>query len=59
MSTEEMQAAFHQAIKARKSLSALTEDEFLDFYYELMKQSPIEDIFEKYARVDKVKLWTK
>ena len=56
MSTEEMQAAFHQAIKARKSLSALTEDEFLDFYYELMKQSPIEDIFEKYARVDKVKL---
>ena len=55
ISTEEMQAAFHQAIKARKSLSALTEDEFLDFYYELMKQSPIDEIFDKYSKVDKVK----
>ena len=60
ISKEEMQEAFdHANTKKDKSLKefgqdVLNEDEFVDFYYRLMRRPEIDELFDKYAAGDEV-----
>ena len=58
---EELQEAFDQAnTKKDRSLKefgqdVLNEDEFVDFYYHLMRRPEIDELFDKYAMEDEVR----
>ena len=61
ISKEELQDAFDQAnTKKDRSLKefgedVLNEDEFVDFYYHLMRRPEIDELFDKYAKEDEVR----
>ena len=67
ISKEELQDAFDQAnTKKDRSLKelgqdVLNEDEFVDFYYTLMRRPEIDELFDKYAQEDEVRIvfWEK
>ena len=61
ISKEELQDAFAKA-NTRKDRSlkemgqdVLNEDEFVDFYYTLMRRPEIDELFDKYAQEDEVR----
>ena len=61
ISKEKLQEAFDLAnTKKDKSLKekgqdVLNEDEFVDFYYHLMRRPEIDELFDKYAKEDEVR----
>ena len=64
ISKEKLQDAFDQAnTKKDRSLKekgqdVLNEDEFVDFYYHLMRRPEIDELFDKYAKEDEVRRFT-
>ena len=60
ISSEEMKEAFdHANTKKDRSLKefgqeVLNEDEFVEFYYRLMRRPEIDDLFDKFAAGDEV-----
>ena len=61
LSKEKLQDAFDNAnTKKDRSLkeldqAVLNEDEFVDFYYRLMRREEIDELFDKYAKEDEVR----
>ena len=61
LSKEKLQDAFDKAnTKKDRSLkeldqAVLNEDEFVDFYYRLMRREEIDELFDKYAKEDEVR----
>ena len=60
ISKEQLQEAFdHANTKRDRSFkepgkAVLNEDEFVDFYYRLMRRPEIDELFDKYAKADEV-----
>ena len=65
ISKEKLQDAFDQAnTKKDRSLKekgqdVLNEDEFVDFYYHLMRRPEIDELFDKYAKEDEVRRFSR
>lgn len=67
ISKEELKDAFdHANTKKDRSLKefgqdVLNQDEFVDFYYRLMRRPEIDELFDKYAQEDEVRkvFWEK
>ena len=60
ISKEKLQEAFdHANTKKDRSMKefgqdVLNEDEFVDFYYRLMRRPEIDELFDRYAKEDEV-----